>query len=82
VVYLEVWRLAPLCLMWCIWREWNARNFEDQETLVLELKNIFFQISLHWDSRHSIVWHFHYYRGYIGWEDTCIGSGLECALLN
>jgi hypothetical protein len=20
----EIWRLVPLCLMWCIWREWNA----------------------------------------------------------
>jgi hypothetical protein len=26
---LEVWRLAPLCLMWCIWRERNARSFKD-----------------------------------------------------
>jgi hypothetical protein len=24
---LEDWRLAHLCLMWCIWREGNARNF-------------------------------------------------------
>jgi hypothetical protein len=26
---LEVWRLAPLCLMWCIWRERNAKSFKD-----------------------------------------------------
>jgi hypothetical protein len=37
---LEVWRLAPLHLMWCIWRERNARSFEDRENALLELKNI------------------------------------------
>jgi hypothetical protein len=24
-----VWKMVPLCLMWCIWRERNARCFED-----------------------------------------------------
>jgi hypothetical protein len=24
-----VWKMAPLCLMWVIWRERNARCFED-----------------------------------------------------
>jgi hypothetical protein len=28
---LEVWILAPLCLMWCFWREQNAQNFEDRD---------------------------------------------------
>uniref|UniRef100_A0A7N2LG27 COP9 signalosome complex subunit 8 n=1 Tax=Quercus lobata TaxID=97700 RepID=A0A7N2LG27_QUELO len=26
-----VWNLAPLCLMWCIWREHNWRTFEDRD---------------------------------------------------
>jgi len=34
----EVWRLAPLCLLWCIWREWNAQLFEDVETSMVELR--------------------------------------------
>jgi hypothetical protein len=38
---LEVWRLAPLRLMWCIWREWNARSFEHQDTEMLKLKKMF-----------------------------------------
>jgi len=26
---MEVWRLAPLCLMWCFWREQNyVKSFE------------------------------------------------------
>lgn len=40
---LEVWRLTPLYLMWCIWRKWNARNFEDRETPAVELKNNMFK---------------------------------------
>jgi hypothetical protein len=26
---MKVWRLAPFCLMWCLWQERNARNFEN-----------------------------------------------------
>jgi len=32
--------LDSLCLMWCIWRDWNARSFEDREISVVELKEI------------------------------------------
>jgi hypothetical protein len=35
---LDVWRMAPLCLMWSIWRERNARCFEDCEKTREELK--------------------------------------------
>ena len=27
----SIWNLAPLCLMWCIWRERNWRTFEDMD---------------------------------------------------
>ena len=26
-----VWKAVPHCLMWCIWKEWNSRSFEDME---------------------------------------------------
>ena len=29
----SIWNLAPLCLMWCLWRERNRRTFEDKESL-------------------------------------------------
>ena len=45
---LEVWLLAPLCLMWCICREQNARRFEDREISVVELKNIMFKSLYTW----------------------------------
>jgi hypothetical protein len=34
----EIWRLAPLCLLWCIWREQNARLFKDVETSMVKLR--------------------------------------------
>lgn len=30
--------MAPLCLMWCIWRERNSSNFDDCENGLLKLK--------------------------------------------
>jgi hypothetical protein len=24
-----MWKMVPLCLLWCLWRERNYRNFED-----------------------------------------------------
>jgi hypothetical protein len=26
---MKVWRLAPFCLMWCLWQERNSRDFEN-----------------------------------------------------
>ena len=37
-----VWKMIPLCLMWCLWREKNARYFEDLERTLEELKSFFF----------------------------------------
>ena len=28
----SIWNLAPLCLMWCLWRERNRRTFEDMDS--------------------------------------------------
>jgi hypothetical protein len=43
-----VWRMAPLCLMWTIWREMNARCFEDKEMAMAELSNGFIQLLFFW----------------------------------
>lgn len=48
----EAWRLTPLCLLWCIWRERNARLFEDVETHMVELRKrllitLYFWIASH-----------------------------------
>jgi hypothetical protein len=28
-----VWKMAPICLLWCLWREINNRSFEDLRDL-------------------------------------------------
>jgi hypothetical protein len=45
---LQIWRLAPLCLMWCLWRERNERSFEDRESDLLEIKKIMLQSLFAW----------------------------------
>jgi hypothetical protein len=43
-----VWRVVPNCVFWCVWRERNARHFEDSETSIPELKSRFFQLLFEW----------------------------------
>ena len=33
-----IWRVISYCLMWCLWREHNARIFEGCERSVVDLK--------------------------------------------
>jgi hypothetical protein len=45
---IEVWKLITQCLMWCIWRECNAWNFEDCKSTVTKLKTIVFKTLFIW----------------------------------
>jgi hypothetical protein len=45
-----VWKMVPLCIMWCIWRECNDRCFEDKSRSSEELLHLFF----FWISNYSI----------------------------
>jgi hypothetical protein len=45
---LVVWRMVPHCVMWCLWRERNARHFEDSERSIVDLKLLFFQTLYEW----------------------------------
>ena len=45
-----IWKAIPHCIMWCIWRERNARTFEDCELSVVELKLHFYRSLLDWMS--------------------------------
>jgi len=49
----EAWRLAPLCLLWCIWRERNARLFEDVETSMVR-KRVLNMLYIWIASHHSL----------------------------
>jgi hypothetical protein len=50
---LQTWRMVPLCVMWCLWREMNARNFEDREIGLMELKKRVIQTLFSW----RVMWH-------------------------
>jgi hypothetical protein len=45
---MNVWRMAPLCLMWTIWKERNARCFENRELTMAELSNSFLKLLFLW----------------------------------
>ena len=37
--HIDVWKLVPHCLIWCIWCERNARSFEGCKRSLLEIKS-------------------------------------------
>ena len=45
-----VWRAMPHWLMWCLWREYNGRSFDDCEKTIVELKLLFFRTLFEWVS--------------------------------
>jgi hypothetical protein len=45
---LVAWRIIPHCIMWCLWRERNARTFEGCELNIVELKLQFYCYLFDW----------------------------------
>ncbi|KAF5452893.1 hypothetical protein F2P56_021410 [Juglans regia] len=43
-----VWKMIPICIMWCLWQERNERTFEDKERTLEELKMFFFRTLCTW----------------------------------
>jgi hypothetical protein len=43
-----IWRMVPHCVIWCLWRERNARLFEDCESAMVDIKLLFFQTLYSW----------------------------------
>ena len=46
----DIWKVVPLCLMWCIWKERNSRCFEDIERSMPDLKLLFLRTLFDWFS--------------------------------
>jgi hypothetical protein len=46
--YALVWKMIPHCVIWCLWRERNARLFDDLERHLPKLKLFFFHTLLDW----------------------------------
>jgi len=49
----RLWKQVPLCVMWGIWCERNARLFEDVELLVVDLCRNVLNMLYVWVSAHS-----------------------------
>jgi hypothetical protein len=47
---MAIWRMVPHCVIWCLWRERNARLFEDCESsmVLVDIKLLFFQTLYAW----------------------------------
>lgn len=43
-----VWKMVLCCLMWCLWRERNDRQFEDKERTIEELISFFLHSLYSW----------------------------------
>jgi hypothetical protein len=43
-----VWKMVPLCIMWCLWNEQNGRYFEDSERNMEGLLLFFFATLFTW----------------------------------
>ena len=52
---LVIWKAIPHCLMWCIWRERNARTFEGCELSIVEMKQLFYRILMDWMAAIGLV---------------------------
>jgi hypothetical protein len=51
----DIWRLIPHCIMWCLWRERNARCFEDCELPIQDLKNLVLNTLWKWAAAQGLV---------------------------
>ena len=45
---IDLWRIVPHILFWCLWRELNARCFENCEWSILDINSFFFCTLLEW----------------------------------
>ena len=47
-IEIQISGVVLLCMFWCLWREWNAKCFEDFEWSILDIKSFFFFFFLEW----------------------------------
>jgi hypothetical protein len=43
-----VWKMVPCCLLWCLCRERNDRQFEDKKRIIEEIISFFFYSLYSW----------------------------------
>jgi nitrogen fixation-related uncharacterized protein len=50
-----VWKMTPICLFWCLWRERNNRSFDDLERSLEEILFSFYHTLYLWTT--AYVYH-------------------------
>jgi hypothetical protein len=73
---LEAWRVTPHCIMWCILREHNSRNFENCERMVVELKDKLFKTLYGWMATINSS----HYSNFLEFMYLCSSSYVGCIL--
>lgn len=48
----KVWKMVRHCVLWCLWRERNARTLEDNETSMIRFKWLCLSILFDWAKAH------------------------------
>jgi len=43
-----VWKMVPICIFWCVWKEINLRCFEDLESYMEDILASFFHTLYFW----------------------------------
>ncbi|KAG7965770.1 hypothetical protein I3843_08G016900 [Carya illinoinensis] len=43
-----IWKMVPICILWCIWSERNNRHFEDRERSVEEFRGFLWKTLFLW----------------------------------
>jgi hypothetical protein len=43
-----IWKMVPICIFWCVWRERNLRCFEDLESSMEDILASFFHMLCLW----------------------------------
>jgi hypothetical protein len=43
-----VWKMVPMCLFWCLWKERNDRNFENRKKSLEDILSFFYEILFLW----------------------------------
>ena len=43
-----MWKMVPMCLFWCVWKEMNDRSYEDKEKTLGEILSLFYETLYLW----------------------------------
>jgi hypothetical protein len=52
-----LWKMMPICLFWCLWREKNNRSFEDLERTLEEILSSFYHTLYLWTTTYVYPCH-------------------------